>query len=81
MFQDGPNGEPAGRCQERADAKARREVRAANHDRGNDISTGITTTRAWAAAAIRIGPSSLFCFFSHPTLSDKLFYYLHFNNT
>ena len=56
VFQDGPNGEPAGRCQERADAEARREARAANHDRGNDVSTGITTARAWAAAAIRIGP-------------------------
>uniref|UniRef100_A0A7N2KRA4 Uncharacterized protein n=1 Tax=Quercus lobata TaxID=97700 RepID=A0A7N2KRA4_QUELO len=56
VFQDGPNGEPAGRCQERADAEARREARAANHDCGNDVSTGITTARAWAAAAIRIGP-------------------------
>ena len=25
MFQDGPNGEPAGRCQERADAEERRD--------------------------------------------------------
>ncbi|KAF3951938.1 hypothetical protein CMV_022457 [Castanea mollissima] len=56
VFQDGPNGEPAGRCQERADAEARREARAASHDRGNDVSAGITTARAWAAAAIRIGP-------------------------
>ncbi|KAF8672774.1 hypothetical protein RHS04_07763 [Rhizoctonia solani] len=31
-------------------------ARAAHHDRGNDVSTGITTARAWAAAAIRIGP-------------------------
>ena len=31
-------------------------ARAAFHDRGNDVSTGMTTTRAWAAAAIRIGP-------------------------
>ncbi|KAF3946631.1 hypothetical protein CMV_027125 [Castanea mollissima] len=56
VFQDGPNGEPAGRCQEHADAEARREARAASHDRGNDVSAGITTARAWAAAAIRIGP-------------------------
>ena len=56
VFQDGPNGEPAGRRQERADAEARREARAASHDRGDDVSAGITTARAWAAAAIRIGP-------------------------
>ena len=31
-------------------------ARAAHHDRGNDVSTGMTTARAWAAAAIRIGP-------------------------
>ncbi|KAG6627153.1 hypothetical protein CIPAW_15G106600 [Carya illinoinensis] len=35
---------------------ARLAARAARHDRGNDVSTGMTTTRAWAAAAIRIGP-------------------------
>ena len=31
-------------------------ARAAGHDRGDDVSTGVSTARAWAAAAIRIGP-------------------------
>ena len=56
MFQDGPNGEPAGRCQEHADAEARPGARAASHDRDDDVSASISTTRAWAAVAIRIGP-------------------------
>uniref|UniRef100_A0A2N9HUC5 Senescence-associated protein n=1 Tax=Fagus sylvatica TaxID=28930 RepID=A0A2N9HUC5_FAGSY len=37
VFQDGPNGEPAGRRQEHADAEARQEARAAHHDRDDDI--------------------------------------------
>ncbi|CAN7022689.1 unnamed protein product [Brassica rapa subsp. trilocularis] len=32
VFQDGSNGEPTGRCPEHADAEARCEVRAADHD-------------------------------------------------
>ncbi|CAM8912920.1 unnamed protein product [Rhodiola kirilowii] len=31
-------------------------ARAAFHDRGDDISTGVSTTRAYATTAIRIGP-------------------------
>ena len=31
-------------------------ARAASHDRGDDVSAGISTARAWAAAAIRVGP-------------------------
>ena len=54
--QDGPNEEPAGRCQEPVDAEACREAHVASHDSGNDVSTGITTARAWATIAIRIGP-------------------------
>uniref|UniRef100_A0A2N9I9H7 Senescence-associated protein n=3 Tax=Fagus sylvatica TaxID=28930 RepID=A0A2N9I9H7_FAGSY len=56
VFQDGPNGEPAGRRQEHADAEARQEARAAHHDRDDDVSAGMTTARAWAAVAIRVGP-------------------------
>lgn len=41
MFQDGPNGEPTGRRREHAVAEARREARAAHHNRGDDISAGI----------------------------------------
>ncbi|CAN7105291.1 unnamed protein product, partial [Brassica rapa subsp. narinosa] len=32
VFQDGSNGEPTGQCPEHADAEARREARAADHD-------------------------------------------------
>ncbi|CAN6973696.1 unnamed protein product, partial [Brassica rapa subsp. trilocularis] len=32
VFQDGSNGEPTGRRPEHADAEARREARAADHD-------------------------------------------------
>ena len=31
-------------------------ARAAFHDRGNDVSAGISTARAWAAPTIRVGP-------------------------
>ena len=51
MFQDEPNGEPAGRCQEHADV----EARVASHDWENNVSAGITTAQAWAVVAIRIG--------------------------
>ena len=54
VFQDGPNGEPAGRRRERAgDAET---ARAAGHDRGDDVSAGVSSARAWAAATIRVGP-------------------------
>ncbi len=56
VFQDGPNGEPTGRCPERAGAEARREAHAAYHDRGHDVSTSASKARAWVAAPIRIGP-------------------------
>lgn len=56
MFQDGPNGVPTGQCQEHADAEARREARAANHNRRDGVSTGISTARALAASPIRTGP-------------------------
>lgn len=56
MFQDGPNGEPTSRCLEHADAEARREARAAFHNRSGDVSTDVSKARAWAATAIRIGP-------------------------
>lgn len=31
-------------------------ARAAGHERGDDVSTGVSKARAWATAAIRIGP-------------------------
>ncbi|CAN7092838.1 unnamed protein product [Brassica rapa subsp. narinosa] len=42
VFQDGSNGEPTGRRPEHADAEARREARAADHD----YSAGVTKARA-----------------------------------
>ena len=56
VFQDGPNGVPAGLRQEHADAEARREARAASHNRHDGVSAGISTARALAAAPIRAGP-------------------------
>ncbi|KAF7800874.1 Protein TAR1 [Senna tora] len=53
---DGPNGELAGRRQEPAGAEARQTARAAIHIRDDDVSTGISTVGAWAAAVICIGP-------------------------
>ena len=50
------NGVPTGQCQEHADAEARREARAANHNRRDGVSTGISTARALAASPIRTGP-------------------------
>ena len=31
-------------------------ARAAGHDRGDDVSTGVSKARAWAATATRVGP-------------------------
>lgn len=55
VLQDGPNGEPTGRRPERARAETRHEARAAVHNRNDDVSTSISTARAWATAAIRVG--------------------------
>lgn len=35
---------------------ARREARAASHDRGDGVSASPSEARAWAAAPIRVGP-------------------------
>ncbi|KAK7370777.1 hypothetical protein VNO78_37242 [Psophocarpus tetragonolobus] len=56
VFQDGPNGEPTGRRQEHARAEARPRAHAAIHNRHDDVSASISTARAWATVAIRIGP-------------------------
>ncbi|THG04784.1 hypothetical protein TEA_029612 [Camellia sinensis var. sinensis] len=56
VFQDGPNGELAGRRQERTDAEARPRACAASHDRGEGVSAGFSTARALASAPIRTGP-------------------------
>ena len=57
LWQNWLNGEPTGRCLEHADAEACCEAHAARHDFCNNVSTGITTARASAAAAaICVGP-------------------------
>lgn len=52
MFQDGPNGGPAGRRPERAGAEARLAARAAFHNREDDA----PGNRGSAALPIRVGP-------------------------
>ena len=54
VFQDGPNGEPTSRCPEHARAETRHEARTAVHNRNDDVSTSISTARAWATVTIRI---------------------------
>ncbi|KAA0046504.1 hypothetical protein E5676_scaffold3741G00020 [Cucumis melo var. makuwa] len=46
VFQDGSNGEPTVRCQERANVETCQKARAANHDRDGDVSTGGTCARS-----------------------------------
>ncbi|KAK7375584.1 hypothetical protein VNO78_35528 [Psophocarpus tetragonolobus] len=45
-----------GRRQEHARAEARPRAHAAIHNRHDDVSASISTARAWATVAIRIGP-------------------------
>ena len=57
MFQDGPNGGPTGRRPVRVGAwRHTATAHAAFHDRGDDISTGMTVAQAWAAAPNHVGP-------------------------
>ncbi|KAK0594227.1 hypothetical protein LWI29_031827 [Acer saccharum] len=55
VFQDGPNGELAGRCQERAGARGT-PYGARCQPRSRRRRLHGHTARAWATAAIRIGP-------------------------
>lgn len=55
-FKTGRMGSPQADARSTQMPRHAETARAAHHDRGNDVSTGITTARAWAAAAIRIGP-------------------------
>ncbi|OIV92088.1 hypothetical protein TanjilG_08731, partial [Lupinus angustifolius] len=56
VFQDGPNGEPAGRRPEHVGAEAHQTARASNHYRDDDVSMSMSTARAWATVTIRVGP-------------------------
>jgi hypothetical protein len=53
--------------------KHREMAHAAHHDHGNDVSMGMTTARAWAAAAIHIGPrpESISKLAYHRSTSDR----------
>lgn len=55
-FKTGRMGSPQADARSAQVPKHAVTARAAHHDRGDDVSTGISTARAWAAAAIRIGP-------------------------
>lgn len=55
-FKTGRMGNPQADTGSTLLPEARREARAAHHDRGDDVSTGMTTARAWDAASIRVGP-------------------------
>ncbi|OIV96076.1 hypothetical protein TanjilG_27180 [Lupinus angustifolius] len=56
VFQDGPNGEPAGRRPEHAGAH--QTARASNHNRDDDVSTSMSTARACYTITIHVGPCS-----------------------
>lgn len=55
-FKTGRMGSPQADARSTQMPKHAETARAAHHDRGNDVSTGMTTARAWAAVAIRVGP-------------------------
>ncbi|KAK7322337.1 hypothetical protein VNO80_34625 [Phaseolus coccineus] len=54
-FKTGRMGSPQADARMRARAETRHEARAAVHNRNDDVSTSISTARAWATAAIRVG--------------------------
>ncbi|KAK8544108.1 hypothetical protein V6N13_056550 [Hibiscus sabdariffa] len=49
VFQDGPDGEPAADARSTLVPKHAETARAGFHDRGDDVSTGVSKARAWAA--------------------------------
>ncbi|TYK03165.1 protein TAR1-like [Cucumis melo var. makuwa] len=58
VFQDESKGEPIGRCQERADDKARQKARAASHDRDDEGSSamGLSPSLAPPSRGLMPGP-------------------------
>ena len=55
-FKTGRMGGPLADAMSAQVPKHARRAYAAFHDRGDDVSTGMTTTRAWVAAPNRVGP-------------------------
>ncbi|KAK7326426.1 hypothetical protein VNO80_32831 [Phaseolus coccineus] len=54
-FKTGRMGSPQADARSAHSAETRHEARAAVHNRNDDVSTSISTARAWATAAIRVG--------------------------
>ncbi|KAK8610786.1 hypothetical protein V6N13_081942 [Hibiscus sabdariffa] len=52
----GRMGSPQADAQSTLVPKHTETTRAGFHDRGNDVSTGVSKARAWAATTIRVGP-------------------------
>ncbi|KAK7326317.1 hypothetical protein VNO80_33032 [Phaseolus coccineus] len=57
-FKTGRMGSPQADARSAHVPRTRHEARAAVHNRNDDVSTSISTARAWATAAIRVGPMS-----------------------
>ncbi|KAK8640515.1 hypothetical protein V6N13_008268 [Hibiscus sabdariffa] len=55
-FKTGRMGSPQADARSTLVPKHAETVRAGFHDRGDDISTGVSKARAWAATTIRVGP-------------------------
>uniref|UniRef100_A0A2N9HGF0 Senescence-associated protein n=1 Tax=Fagus sylvatica TaxID=28930 RepID=A0A2N9HGF0_FAGSY len=55
-FKTGRMGSPQADARSTQMPRHAEEARAAHHDRDDDVSAGMTTARAWAAVAIRVGP-------------------------
>ncbi|KAK8616891.1 hypothetical protein V6N13_116861 [Hibiscus sabdariffa] len=55
-FKTGRMGSPQADARSALVLKHAKTARAGFHDRGDDVSTGVSMTRAWAATTIRVGP-------------------------
>ncbi|KAK8634764.1 hypothetical protein V6N13_022645 [Hibiscus sabdariffa] len=55
-FKTGRMGSPQADARSTLVPKHAETARAGFHDRGNDVSTGVSKARAWAATTIRVGP-------------------------
>ncbi|KAK8634868.1 hypothetical protein V6N13_022748 [Hibiscus sabdariffa] len=56
-FKTGRMGSPQADARSTLVPKHAETARAGFHDRGDDVSTGVSKARAWAATTIRVGPS------------------------
>ncbi|KAK8498157.1 hypothetical protein V6N13_101993, partial [Hibiscus sabdariffa] len=55
-FKTGRMGSPQADARSTLVPKHAETARAGFHDRGDDVSTGVSKARAWAATTIRVGP-------------------------